>query len=76
MRDPKRNVRQTKAAVLGIALSLAMVLVIICLGIFALSLFFGGQRETQPASDAGALNVGNKSVNLSVQLLPGEERRS
>ncbi len=38
-----------------------------------ISLYFGGSRETRNATDAGALNVGKKSLTVTVKSQGGDE---
>lgn len=53
---------------LALGLLLAFFLVILGIGFFCFSLYFGGARETKNAVDAGALNVGRKVLTINVSL--------
>ncbi len=70
-----RVVRGKKGSALALSASLAFVLVVVCLGFFILSLYFGGERETKNASDSGALNVGREVATYAVQLQGGDEQQ-
>jgi hypothetical protein len=54
--------RRNRGAVLGLVVTLSFVLVLIILGLFVLTMYMGGSRETRNATDAGALNVGKQMM--------------
>jgi hypothetical protein len=62
-----------KGAALGLSIVLAFFLLTMLLGLFWLSMYFGGEREAKTAGDAGALNVGKQTATLKIALQPGDE---
>jgi len=67
-----RHAARKRGAVLGLAVALCMVLVLIALGLFALSMLFGAQKEAKTAGDAGALNVGKQVLAMTVPMVGDE----
>ncbi|MBX9670506.1 MAG: hypothetical protein K2X93_23090 [Candidatus Obscuribacterales bacterium] len=65
--------RTRKGAALGLVAALGFALVLIAMAFFVISLYFGGARETRNATDAGALNVGKKSLTVTVKSEGGDE---
>jgi len=68
-----KTTRNRKGAALGLAAALALALILIAIAFFWISLYFGGSRETRNATDAGALNVGKKSLTVTVKSQGGDE---
>lgn len=68
-----RKKRKRHGAALGLAAALAFALVLLVVAFFTISLYFGGSRETRNATDAGALNVGKKSLFVTVPSNGGDE---
>lgn len=67
-RNPQANIA------LGVILALA--LLILGVGFFFMSMYFGGQSETRNAVDAGALNVGKQALEeISVNIGPQQNER-
>jgi hypothetical protein len=62
-----------RGAALGLSVVLCFFLLAMLLGLFWLSMYFGGSREAKTAGDAGALNVGKQTATLQIQLQPGDE---
>jgi hypothetical protein len=62
-----------RGAALGLSIVLAFFLLAMLLGLFWLSMYFGGSREAKTAGDAGALNVGKQTATFQVALQPGDE---
>lgn len=54
--------QRNRGAVLGLVVTLAFALVLIILGLFLVTMYMGGSRETRNATDAGALNVGKQMM--------------
>src|SRR5262249_4348127 len=50
-----------------------LALVVIGIGFFIFSMYFGGSREARNASDASALNVGKQAATINVNLGGGDE---
>ncbi len=72
MRTSKNQIGSSAALVVV----LAFVLIIIGLGFFTLSMFFGGSRQVKNANDAGTLNIARKVADeKSVPLLTPDELR-
>lgn len=69
----KSSLRNRKGAALGLVAALAFALVLLALAFFMTSLYFGGSRETRNATDAGALNVGKKSLTITTKSQGGDE---
>jgi hypothetical protein len=66
--------RKTGSA-LAMGVALAFAFIVICVALFYVSMYFGGERETKNASDSGALNVGKQTATFSVQLQGGDEQQ-
>jgi hypothetical protein len=73
MLSKSKTLNRNLGAALGLVAALALVLAIIGAAFFGLSLIFGGSREVRNAVDAGALNVGKKSLTLTVRSNGGDE---
>jgi hypothetical protein len=69
MRSRKRKL----GSALALGAALAFAFIVICVGLFYISMYFGGERETKNANDSGALNVGKKTATFAVQLQGGDE---
>lgn len=69
----KRSIRKKRGAVLGLVVALLMAFLVLAVGFFMISLYFGASRETRNATDAGALNVGKKSLTVTVKSQGGDE---
>lgn len=53
---------------LAFSVVLALILLLVGMAFFFISMYFGGAHETKNAIDAGALNVGRKVFDVSVDL--------
>lgn len=73
MLSTSSTLRKRHGASLGLVAVLALVLALVGGAFFVLSLIFGGSREVRNAVDAGALNVGKKSLTLTVKSQGGDE---
>jgi hypothetical protein len=71
MRSRKRKL----GSALALGAALAFAFIVICVGLFYISMYFGGERETKNANDSGALNVGKKTATFAVQLQGGDEQQ-
>lgn len=69
----KKSIRNRQGAALGLAAALTFAFLILAVGFFFISLYFGASRETRNATDAGALNVGKKSLTVTVKSQGGDE---
>ena len=67
--------KRKRGSALALAAALAFAFCVICVGLFYVSMYFGGERETKNANDSGALNVGKQVATLSVQLQSGDEQQ-
>jgi len=61
-----------KGATLALATAFALFFVVMLVGLFWVSMYFGGEREATNAGDSGALNVGKMTATLSVPLPSGD----
>jgi len=73
MQSISKRIQRRHGAALGLAVALAMVLIIISVGLFSISMYFGGAHEATNAADAGALNLGKKVATIPIPLQPGLE---
>ena len=68
--------RNRHGSLTALAAAFAFALVILGVGFFFFVLFMDAQKETKNAVDAGALNVGKRSLDkITVEVLPTESQR-
>ncbi len=70
-----RTRKRKRGSALALAAALAFAFIVICVGLFYISMYFGGERETKNATDSGALNVGKQTATFSVKLGGGDQQQ-
>ena len=63
-----------RGGALAFAVVLIVILIMLALGFFLISLYFGGAQETKDAVNAGALNVAKQSLGVTVPVGSGDRR--
>lgn len=71
-RTEKRN---QSGATMGIIVACSVILAILVVGLFQVTMIFGGSQELRNSVDAGALNVGKEAVLLKTETQNGAEKQ-
>jgi hypothetical protein len=70
----KQLQRQARGATMGVVIVCCIILIILVIGLFHVTMIFGGSQELRNSVDAGTLNVGKEAVTLTTTSKGSDEQ--